>query len=61
MTSEREEEATIPQRLLSKYIMYARSNVTPQIHDVDQDKIARLYADLRRESTQCGGVRTKQP
>jgi hypothetical protein len=47
----------IPQRLLTKYIMYARSNVRPQINDVDQDKIERLYVDLRRESKQCGGVR----
>ena len=46
----------IPQRLLTKYIMYARSNVRPQINDVDQDKIERLYVDLRRESKQCGGV-----
>ena len=45
------------QRLLTKYIMYARSNVRPQIQDVDQDKIERLYVDLRRESKQCGGVR----
>lgn len=37
--------------------MYARSNVRPQINDVDQDKIERLYVDLRRESKQCGGVR----
>lgn len=36
--------------------MYARSNVKPQINDVDQDKIERLYVDLRRESKQCGGV-----
>lgn len=48
--------ATPSQRLLTKYIMYARSNVRPQIQDVDQDKIERLYVDLRRESKQCGGV-----
>lgn len=51
----------IPQRLLTKYIMYARSNVRPQINDVDQDKIERLYVDLRRESKQCGGVRICVP
>ncbi|KAM3574659.1 hypothetical protein VYU27_003385 [Nannochloropsis oceanica] len=47
---------TVSQRLFTKYIMYARSNVRPQIQDVDQDKIERLYVDLRRESKQCGGV-----
>ncbi|CAM9343704.1 unnamed protein product [Ascophyllum nodosum] len=49
-------EGTIPQHLLRKYIMYARNNVRPQLHNIDQDKVARLYADLRRESSASGGV-----
>ncbi|CAN0038423.1 unnamed protein product [Sphacelaria rigidula] len=36
--------------------MYARNNVRPQLHNIDQDKVARLYADLRRESSASGGV-----
>lgn len=40
----------IPQDLLRKYIMYAREKVRPKLHQIDQDKIARMYSDLRRES-----------
>ncbi|CAM9181450.1 unnamed protein product [Laminaria digitata] len=36
--------------------MYARNNVRPQLHNIDQDKVARLYSDLRRESSTSGGV-----
>ncbi len=46
----------IPQPLLRKYIMYARNHVRPQLRDIDQDKVSRLYADLRRESMSCGGI-----
>ena len=46
----------IPQRLLTKYIMYARSNVRPQINDVDQDKIERL---LRRPAPRVEAVRRR--
>ena len=51
-----ENDDTIPQKMVTKYIMYARANVKSQLHSIDQDKIARLYADLRRESQACGGV-----
>ena len=40
----------IPQDLLRKYIMYAREKIHPKLHQIDQDKIARMYSDLRRES-----------
>jgi len=44
----------IPQDLLRKYILYARERVSPKLHQMDQDKISRLYADLRRESLATG-------
>ncbi|KAK8854535.1 hypothetical protein IAR55_003274 [Kwoniella newhampshirensis] len=44
----------IPQDLLRKYIMYAKENIKPKLHQLDQDKLARLYADLRRESLATG-------
>jgi len=44
----------IPQDLLRKYILYAREKVSPKLHQMDQDKISRLYADLRRESLATG-------
>lgn len=42
--------------MLRKYIMYARDRIQPKIHQMDQDKIARLYADLRRESLAGGSI-----
>ena len=47
---------TIPQSLLRKYIQYARTFVRPQLRGFDQEKIASLYVDLRRESANSGGV-----
>ncbi|CAO1621694.1 unnamed protein product [Jaminaea pallidilutea] len=44
----------IPQDLLRKYIMYARERVRPKLHTLDQDRLSRLYADLRRESLSTG-------
>lgn len=46
----------LPQTLLKKYIMYAKSRVRPELTQVDVDKIARLYADLRRESLATGSI-----
>eukprot|EP00953_Heterococcus_sp_UTEX-ZZ885_P031827 16665-Heterococcus_DN1.PRE.2 len=49
-------EEPIAQHLLKKYIMYARNHVRPQLHNIDTDKVAKLYSDLRRESMSSGGV-----
>ena len=40
----------LPQDLLKKYIIYAKEKVHPKLHRMDQDKVAQLYAQLRRES-----------
>ncbi|KAI0093138.1 MCM-domain-containing protein [Irpex rosettiformis] len=44
----------IPQDTLRKYIMYAREKVRPKLYDLDQEKLSRLFADLRRESMATG-------
>ncbi|KAG5439766.1 hypothetical protein PCANB_000048 [Pneumocystis canis] len=44
----------IPQSLLRKYIMYAREYIHPKLHQMDQDKISKLYSDMRRESLVTG-------
>lgn len=44
----------IPQELLRKYILYARKHCRPKLYQIDQDKIARLFADMRRESLATG-------
>ncbi|GJJ73192.1 DNA replication licensing factor MCM2 [Entomortierella parvispora] len=54
--TEPEDVDIIPQDMLRKYIMYARDRIHPKIHQMDQDKIARLYADLRRESLAGGSI-----
>ncbi|KAJ2418000.1 MCM DNA helicase complex subunit, partial [Coemansia sp. RSA 2531] len=46
----------IPQDLLRKYIMYARETVNPRISDRFSDRIAHLYAELRRESLATASV-----
>ncbi|KAL1413566.1 MCM DNA helicase complex subunit [Vanrija albida] len=43
----------IPQDLLRKYIMYAKQ-LKPRLENLDQDKLANLYAELRRESLATG-------
>ncbi|KAK1771258.1 DNA replication licensing factor mcm2 [Phialemonium atrogriseum] len=47
-------EAEIPQELLRKYILYARERCTPKLYHMDEDKVARLFADMRRESLATG-------
>jgi DNA replication licensing factor MCM2 len=48
------QEGEIPQELLRKYILYAREKCRPQLYQIDQDKVARLFADMRRESLATG-------
>ncbi|CAP92617.1 MCM DNA helicase complex subunit [Penicillium rubens] len=52
--AEEEKEGEIPQELLRKYIMYARERCHPKLYQIDQDKVARLFADMRRESLATG-------
>lgn len=46
----------LDQETLKKYITYARAFVKPILHNIDSEKIANLYADLRRQSAISGGV-----
>ncbi|CAK7893230.1 DNA replication licensing factor Mcm2p [[Candida] anglica] len=55
LNKEKENEISpIAQDLLSKYINYARLKVQPRLHQMDNEKVERLYADLRRESISTG-------
>jgi DNA replication licensing factor MCM2 len=51
---ERKKEGEIPQELLRKYILYARERCRPKLYQIDQDKVAKLFADMRRESLATG-------
>ena len=50
---DREGLEPIPQDLLQKYVVYSKEKVHPKLHQMDQDKVAKLYADLRKESMVC--------
>lgn len=54
----RVEDGPLPldQDMLRKYITYARANVKPVLQEIDSEKIAALYADLRSQSMASGGV-----
>ena len=51
---EPKQEGEIAQELLRKYILYARERCRPKLYQIDQDKVARLFADMRRESLATG-------
>lgn len=40
----------LPQDVLKKYIIYAKEKVHPKLNQMDQDKVAKMYSDLRKES-----------
>ncbi|KAG8007194.1 DNA replication licensing factor mcm2 [Nibea albiflora] len=44
------------QDLLRKYIIYAKERVHPKLNQMDQDKVARIYSDLRKESMATGSI-----
>lgn len=48
------QQGEIRQELLRKYILYAREKCRPKLYQIDQDKIARLFADMRKESMRTG-------
>ncbi|XP_058821808.1 DNA replication licensing factor Mcm2 [Topomyia yanbarensis] len=46
----------IPQDLLKMYIVYSKENVHPKLTNMDQDKIAKMYSQLRQESLSTGSL-----
>mmetsp|Transcript_78917 Transcript_78917/g.231640 ORF Transcript_78917/g.231640 Transcript_78917/m.231640 type:complete len:896 (+) Transcript_78917:82-2769(+) len=46
----------IEQDLLQKYIVYARTRVFPKINDLDQEKLASFYQEIRAEAFRSGGA-----
>ncbi|XP_012276797.1 DNA replication licensing factor Mcm2 [Orussus abietinus] len=50
------QDISIPQDLLKKYIVYARQNIHPKLANIDQDKIAKMYSQLRQESLATGSL-----
>jgi DNA replication licensing factor MCM2 len=46
----------LPQQMLRKYITYAKQTCRPKLQAADYDKIAKVYAELRRESSVTHGM-----
>lgn len=46
----------ISQDLLKKYIVYARQRVFPKMTDVDAEKLASFYSEMRAEAFRTGGA-----
>ncbi|KRH94701.1 DNA replication licensing factor, MCM2 component [Pseudoloma neurophilia] len=46
--SNKNQLTTIDDELFKKYLMYAK-RISPQISEINKDKISKLYADLRKE------------
>jgi len=47
---------TIPQEMVKKYIIYAKDKVKPNLQNMDQDKVSKMFASLRRESMITGSI-----
>lgn len=46
----------IPQELLKKYIVYSKQHAHPKLQNMDQDKVAKMYSQLRQESLTTGSL-----
>jgi DNA replication licensing factor MCM2 len=53
-SEQQQQGGVIPQELLRKYILYAREHCSPKLYQIDQEKVARLFADMRKESLATG-------
>lgn len=46
----------LSQELLRKYITFAKQTCQPKLQAADYDKVAQVYAELRRESSVTHGM-----
>ena len=51
---EPKQEGEISQELLRKYILYSRERCSPKLYNIDEEKVSKLFADMRRESLATG-------
>lgn len=50
------DDLSISQDMLKRYIVYARENIHPKLQNMDQDKVANIYSQLRQESLATGSL-----
>lgn len=48
--TESQDDFMIKQEILKKYIVYAKENIHPKLQNMDKDKVASIYSQLRQES-----------
>jgi DNA replication licensing factor MCM2 len=46
----------VNQDILKRYVLYAKTNVTPRVNDMDKDKISQFYAEMREEAKKAQGI-----
>jgi DNA replication licensing factor MCM2 len=46
----------ISQDILKRFVLYAKTNVTPRLSDMDRDKLATFYAEMREEAAKAQGI-----
>lgn len=54
--SQTDDNQSVNQDILRKYLVYARENVHPKLQNMDQDKVAKIYSQLRQESLATGSL-----
>ncbi|XP_026468705.1 LOW QUALITY PROTEIN: DNA replication licensing factor Mcm2-like [Ctenocephalides felis] len=53
---ESDNDFALSQELLRKYIVYSKENIRPKLQNMNQDKIAKMYSQLRQESLATGSL-----
>ena len=46
----------VPQDIFKRYVLYAKTNVTPRVNDMDKDKLSSFYAEMREEAKKAQGI-----
>ena len=46
----------VNQDVFKRYILYAKTNVTPRVNDMDKDKLSSFYAEMREEAKKAQGI-----
>ncbi|KAI1006175.1 DNA replication licensing factor [Podosphaera aphanis] len=51
---EPKQQGEIAQELLRKYILYAREKCSPKLYNIDEEKVSKLFGDMRYHSRETG-------
>ena len=51
-----EQRDEMSQDMLKKYILYSKKFCHPKLNDINKEKVAQFYADIRKETNVVGGL-----